>query len=186
MLIPGAPTHRERLPPPEQQLRWRGASQCKATCVLCNLLLQQLWGRKSQYLENQLLRVTEAKDCPNPYVGAQLHLPVHTAPGLPRITIRFYFSSSEGFFLYHSRHLQVETPTLSTLLLCCRWSLALSPTTSGRWQRMGAKTKLAMLQSCQHLWVTSSHTMTVMTSTGQGSTPVDLSSSTWQECCREG
>ena len=53
-----------RLPPPEQQvLWWWEASQCKVTGVLCNLLLQQLWGTVSQCPSNQLLKTTAAKDC---------------------------------------------------------------------------------------------------------------------------
>ena len=72
-------------PSPEQRIsRRRGANQWKATNVLFSLLFQRLWGTESQrqWQENQVLRTAEAKDCPNHYTRAQLHLPVHTAPGL--------------------------------------------------------------------------------------------------------
>ena len=75
-----------RRPQPEQQiLRWWGVSQRKATSVLCHLLFQPLQQTQTQRKcpENQLLRGTEAKDCTTHQVRAQLHLPVHTAPGLP-------------------------------------------------------------------------------------------------------
>ena len=42
-LVQSAPTRKNRLPAPEQSiLKWWGLRQVKGTCVLCNLLIQQL------------------------------------------------------------------------------------------------------------------------------------------------
>ena len=92
----------------QQILRWcRGHRQYKTTCVLRNLLFQQLWVTKSQRQcvsfccltstearrpirdgdelqrqcpENHVF-IPEATDCPIHFVRAQLHLTVQTDPG---------------------------------------------------------------------------------------------------------
>ena len=71
-LVPSAPTceaRRDCQQPPEQQmLRWWGHQQCKATCVLSDLLFQQLCRTESQKqsADNQLLKAG-AKDGPTHY-----------------------------------------------------------------------------------------------------------------------